>query len=200
MWLLRLRGTDYHEIVLRRHIHRLTMNCRWQLRQLPRLQAVTPYAGLQSHTHGLPRHALWSIHTAVTISAMPIIIGCSSQSITTASVSSIKDLLPIRDSHYLPCGHFRYTFNVKSDAGFVAPMIMRGFSHFWKFPCLVLTYSRNLQAGLSALTTSKHFSSPSLLSDLFQSSTSTLRRFSPDYRKPSWGLYFTTLLQASLTS
>ena len=80
---------------------------------------------------------------------------------TTASVPGIKDLLSIRNSHYLSFGCVRYTFAVKSDAGFVAPMITRGFSHFWKFPCLVLTYSRNLQAGLSALTTSKHFSSPS---------------------------------------
>ena len=190
MWLLRLRGTDYHKIVLRRHIHRLTMNCRWQLRQLPRLQAVTPYAGLQSHTHGLPRHALWSIHTAVTISAMPIIIGCSSQSITTASVSSIKDLLPIRDSHYLPCGHFRYTFNVKSDAGFVAPMIMRGFSHFWKFPCLVLTYSRNLQAGLSALTTSKHFSSPSHTAAYFSVLLGSSAVFSRLPQTVLWTLFY----------
>ena len=46
---------------------------------------------------------------------------------TTASVSNIKDLLPIRNSHYLSFGHFRYTFAVKSDAGFVAPMITKGF-------------------------------------------------------------------------
>jgi hypothetical protein len=108
-----------------------------------------------------PRYALWSIHTTVTISAVIFVSGCLSQSITTAPVSNIKDLLPIRNSHYLSFGHFRYTFAVKSDAGFVAPMTNRGFSHFWKFPCLVLTYSRNLQAGLSTLTTSKHFSSPS---------------------------------------
>ena len=60
---------------------------------------------------------------------------------TTASAPGIQDLLSIRDSHYLSFGRFRYTFSVKRDTGFVAPMITRGFSHFWKFPCLVLTYS-----------------------------------------------------------
>lgn len=172
-----------------------------RLRQPPCLQAFTPYASLQSYTHGLPRHTLWAIHADVPISTATIIMRLF------IPVHLLLLLFPTSKTFYqyvilTTClsDVFRYAFNVKSDAGFVAPMITRGFSHFWKFPCLVLTYSRNLQAGLSALTTSKHFSSPSLLSDLFQSSTSTLRRFSPDYRKPCCGLYFTTLLQPSLTS
>ena len=87
-------------------------------------------------------------------------------------------------------GRVRYTFAVKSDAGFVAPMITRGFSHFWKFPCLVLTYSRNLQAGLSALTTSKHFSSPSHTAAYFSVLLGSSAVFSRLPQTVLWTLFY----------
>lgn len=142
MWLLQLRSTNLYVIViqqapitpkykrLRTASSAVVLASSYALRRLAIVYARSPAAYPVGNTRRCSHLNGDCYHTAVHPSPF-----------TTASAPGIKDLLSIRDSHYLSFGRFCYTFNVKSDTGFVAPMITRGFSHFWKFPCLVLTYS-----------------------------------------------------------